>query len=156
MLPIRLCVIFSSSSISWLNFRGILYNVVLNVKQTNTEQELVKLRQIFEDHKTTLRNLSMDLSDISEKIKVVETDLEDVKAANNDISDLRQIQATLLSYAANFNQTESLQGEAKTLFLASSAGRIRLQTVLMIFAPTLTVKYFWWNLNNENCALANK
>lgn len=126
-----------------MNFRGILYNVVLNVKQTNTEQELVKLRQIFEDHKITLRNLSMDLSDISEKIKVVETDLEDVKAANNDISDLRQIQATLLSYAANFNQTESLQGEAKTFFLASSAGRIRLQTVLMIFAPTLTVKYFW-------------
>ena len=126
-----------------LNFRGILYNVVLNVKQTNTEQELVKLRQIFEDHKITLRNLSMDLSDISEKIKVVETDLEDVKAANNDISDLRQIQATLLSYATNFNQTESFQGEAKTFFLASSAGRIRLQTVLMIFAPTLTVKYFW-------------
>ena len=85
----------------------------------------------------------MDLSEISEKIKIVETDLEDVKAANNDISDLRQIQATLLSYAANFNQTESLQGEAKTFFLASSAGRIRLQTVLMIFAPTLTVKYFW-------------
>ena len=126
-----------------MNFRGILYNVVLNVKQTNTDQELVKLRQIFEDHKITLRNLSMDLSDISEKIKVVETDLEDVKATNNDISDLRQIQATLLSYAANFNQTESFQGEAKTFFLASSAGRIRLQTVLMIFAPTLTVKYFW-------------
>ena len=49
-------------------------------------------------HKELFENVSSDLFSISEKIKIVELDLEDVKASSKDIEELKKIQNKLLYY----------------------------------------------------------
>ena len=102
-------------------FSGILYNVVLNVKQSNTEAELQKLKESLGSQNEILEKLSGDLSDISEKISIVESDLENVKAANKDIEDLHEIKDKLLSYATTLNKVE----KTEEAFLASSSYHFR-------------------------------
>ena len=68
-----------------------------------------------------MEKLSGDLSDISEKISIVESDLENVKAANKDIEDLHEIKDKLLSYAATLNKVE----KTEEAFLASSSYHFR-------------------------------
>ena len=68
-----------------------------------------------------MEKLSGDLSEISEKISIVESDLENVKAANKDIEDLREMKDKLLSYATTLNKAE----KTEEAFLASSSYHFR-------------------------------
>ena len=78
-----------------------MYNVVLNIKQTQTESELENLKITLDSHKELFDNVSKDLIVISEKIKIVELDLEDVKASSKDIEELKEIKRS--------NETEFVQ-----------------------------------------------
>ena len=100
---------------------AILYNVALNIKQTQTELEVNSLKMMLNTHKELFENVSSDLVAISEKIKIVELDLEDVKASSKDIEELKKIHNRLLDYASSMNhtQTNALIAETKALHISS-------------------------------------
>merc|ERR1711874_99812 len=123
---------------------AILYNVVLNIKQTQTESELENLKMTLDSHKELFDNVSKDLIVISEKIKIVELDLEDVKASSKDIEELKEINQKLLDYASNLNQTErtGLREETRALFLSSGGGSFRLKPLLIVAILMIPKKCF--------------
>ena len=99
-------------------------------------------------HKELFENVSSDLVEISDKIKVVEVDLETVKAANKDIDELKKIHNKLLDYASkmNFNQKNAMIEETKASYLSSGGGSNFLskahydKKILAIFIMLLTLK----------------
>ena len=98
----------------------------------------------LESHKELFDNVSKDLIVISEKIKIVELDLEDVKASSKDIEELKEINQKLLDYASNFNQSErtSLREETRALFLSSGGGSFRLKPLLIVAILMIPKKCF--------------
>ena len=99
---------------------------------------------ILDSHKELFDNVSKDLIVISEKIKLVELDLEDVKASSKDIEELKEINQKLLDYASNFNQTErnDMREETKALFLSSGGGSFRSKPLLIVVILTILQKCF--------------
>ena len=95
--------------------------MALNIKQTQTELEVNSLKMMLNTHKELFENVSSDLVAISEKIKIVELDLEDVKASSKDIEELKKIHNRLLDYASSMNhtQTNALIAETKALHISS-------------------------------------
>ena len=75
-------------------------------------------------HQELFDNVSSDLVAISEKIKIVELDLEDVKTSSKDIEELKKIQNKLLDYASTMNHTQKTDmiKETKALFMSSGGG----------------------------------
>ena len=98
------------------------------MKQANAEAELQKLKENLGSQNEILEKLSGDLSKISDKISIVESDLENVKAANKDIEDLREIKDKLLSYATTLNKVE----KTEEAMLASSSYHFRPSSYLAI------------------------
>ena len=98
--------------------------MALNIKQTQTENELDSLRMTLSTHQELFENVSSDLVAISEKIKIVELDLEDVKASSKDIEELKKIQDKLLDYASTMNLTQKTKmiKETKALYMSSGGG----------------------------------
>ena len=127
---------------------AILYNVALNIKQTQTESELESLRMMLNNkqnqteseldilkmmintHKELFKNISSDMIEINEKIKVVGVDLENVRTSGKDMDekikvvevDLENVKASskemynrLLDYASKMTSTE-------TSFMSSGGG----------------------------------
>ena len=95
--------------------------MALNIKQTQTELEVNSLKMMLNTHKELFENVSSDLVAISEKIKSVELDLEDVKASSKDIEELKKIHNRLLDYASSMNHTQknALIEETKALHIYS-------------------------------------
>ena len=75
----------------------------------------------LDTHKQLFENVSSVLIELSDKIQLVETDLEEVKAASKDIEELKKIQNKLLEYASSVNQSQqtSLIKETKALYMSS-------------------------------------
>ena len=98
--------------------------MALNIKQTQTENELDSLRMTLNTHQQLFENVSSDLFSISEKIKIVELDLEDVKASSKDIEELKKIQNKLLDYASTMNHTQktNMIKDTKALYMSSGGG----------------------------------
>ena len=95
-------------------------------------------------HKELFENVSSDLVEISDKIGVVEADLQTVKAANEDIDKLKKIHNKLLDYASkmNFNQKNAMIGETKASYLSSGGGSFlskARQEILAIFIMLLLI-----------------
>ena len=130
------------------DFSAIFYNVALNIKQDQSESELDSLRMTLNTHKELFVNVSSDLVEISDKIKVVEVDLESVKASNKDIDELKKIHNKLLDYASkiNFNQKNAMIEETKALYVSSGGGSSFLskahhdKEILAIFIVLLKLK----------------
>ena len=98
-------------------------------------------------HKELFENVSSDLVEISDKIKVVEVDLESVKTAKKDIDELKNIHNKLLDYASkmNFNQKNAMIEETKASYMSSGGGSLLSKAhhgkeILAIFIVLLKFK----------------
>ena len=104
--------------------------IMLNNKQNQTESELDILKMIINTHKELFKNISSDMIEINEKIKVAGVDLENVRTSGLDMDekikvvevDLENVKASskkmyswLLDYASKMTSTE-------TPYMASGGG----------------------------------
>ena len=90
-----------------LYFRGILYNIVLNIKQSNTDSEIANLTSHIQAHQKKLSIVSDDISKFSDKLLVIEEDLANLKEVNEDILKLKRIQQSLSNYATSLKSEEN-------------------------------------------------
>ena len=98
-------------------------------------------------HNELFENVSSDLVEISDKIGVVEADLQTVKASNKDIDELKKIHNKLLDYASkmNFNQKNAMIGDTKASYLSAGGGSFLSKArqdkqILVIFILLLKLK----------------
>ena len=116
-----------------LCFRAILYNIVLNIKQSNTDAEIENLTNHINSHKEKLKIVSADLKQFSEKLVAIEQDLSNLKEANQDIVELKQIQERLADYATSLRSEDS--------FVSSASSYIR-SSVSPLIISCLLLKYY--------------
>jgi len=83
-----------------LTIIAIFYNIVLHMKQNKSEEIILNLRDEIEhqdkQQRYLLANLTMDVIKLSEQIVIIESDLEDLKNATQDIQELKKMQEDLL------------------------------------------------------------
>ena len=108
-----------------LCFRAILYNIVLNIKQSNTDAEIENLTNNINSHKEKLKKVSADLKQFSEKLVAIEEDLSNLKEANKDVLELKQIQERLSDYATSLRTEDT--------FVSSGSSHIRASPLIISF-----------------------
>merc|ERR1712179_226800 len=74
-----------------LSIVGILYNVVLNIKLDKTNLNLGNLKDNVETHREHLLQVSQDLRLMTEKLEIVEKDLENVKGVKKDLEFINEV-----------------------------------------------------------------
>jgi len=83
-----------------LTIIAIFYNIVLHMKQNKSEEIILNLRDEIEhqdkQQRYLLANLTMDVIKLSEQIVIIESDLEELKNATQDIQELKKMQEDLL------------------------------------------------------------
>jgi len=83
-----------------LTIIAIFYNIVLHMKQNKSEEIILNLRDEIEhqdkQQRYLLANLTVDVIKLSEQIVIIESDLEDLKNATQDIQELKKMQEDLL------------------------------------------------------------
>ena len=84
------------------NFRGILYNVVLNIKLDKTNLNLGNLKDNVETHREHLLQVSQDLRLMTEKLEIVEKDLENVKGVKKDLEFINEVKEQMKAYTNKF------------------------------------------------------
>ena len=110
-------------------FRGILYNIILNIKQSNTDSEIANLTNHIQLHQEKLKIVSGELKKFSDKLQVIEEDLSSVKEANEDLRKLKNIQESLSNYATSLRIEEN--------FAPSGSSRIRASALVIIYSLLL-------------------
>ena len=108
-------------------FRGILYNIVLNIKQSNTDSDIENLKSHIESHQEKIKKVSEDLTEFSDKLLEIEEDLSNLKEANEDFLKLKNIQEGLAGYAT------SLRTEDTFLPSGSGSSYTRINALVAFF-----------------------
>ena len=97
----------------------------MNIKQSNTDAEIENLTNQINSHKEKLKIVSSDLKQFSEKLVVIEEDLMNLKEANKDIVELKQIQQRLADYATSLGTEDT--------FVSSGSSHIRASALIISF-----------------------
>ena len=105
----------------------------MNIKQSNTDAEIENLTNHINSHKEKLKIVSADLKQFSEKLVAIEQDLSNLKEANQDIVELKQIQERLADYATSLRSEDS--------FVSSASNYIR-SSVSPLIISCLLLKYY--------------
>ena len=80
-----------------------------------------------------MKTVSEDLKQLSEKLNVIEEDLSNMKEANKDIVELKQIQQRLADYATSLRTEDT--------FVSSGSSHIRPSALIISFV-VLLLKYY--------------
>merc|ERR1719427_1391690 len=91
-----------------MSITGILYNAVLNIKLEKTNTNIEELKEHFDTQQEQLLEVSRDLLEMSGKLGIVETDLENLKGVNEDIETINDIKEKMKSYADIFESAKIL------------------------------------------------
>eukprot|EP00090_Calanus_glacialis_P020488 TRINITY_DN31536_c0_g1_i1.p1 TRINITY_DN31536_c0_g1~~TRINITY_DN31536_c0_g1_i1.p1 ORF type:complete len:206 (-),score=36.74 TRINITY_DN31536_c0_g1_i1:111-728(-) len=91
-----------------LSITGILYNAVLNIKLEKTNSNLGKLKEHIENQQEELIEVSGALKMMSEKLEVVEKDLENVKGVKKDIEFINEVKEQMKAYTNKFDSVKTL------------------------------------------------
>ena len=105
----------------------------MNIKQSNTDAEIENLTNHLNSHKEKLKIVSADLKQFSEKLVAIEEDLSNLKEANKDVLELKQIQERLADYATSLKTEDT--------FVSSGSSHIR-SSALIISVAVLLLKYY--------------
>ena len=90
-----------------------MYNAVLNIKLEKTNSNLGELRNHIENHQEQLIQVSEDLKSMTEKLEVVEKDLENVKGVKKDIEFINQVKEQMKAYTHKFESVKTLPSGAR-------------------------------------------
>ena len=85
-----------------------MYNAVLNIKLEKTNTNIEELKEHFDTQQEQLLEVSRDLLEMSGKLGIVETDLENLKGVNEDIETINDIKEKMKSYADIFESAKIL------------------------------------------------
>ena len=103
----------------------------MNIKQSNTDAEIENLTNHINSHKEKLKIVSADLKQFSEKLVAIEQDLSNLKEANQDIVELKQIQERLADYATSLRSEDSFVSSSASSYIRSSVSPLIISCLLL-------------------------
>ena len=130
-----------------LCFRAILYNIILNIKHSNTDAEIENLTNHIYSNNEKLTNLTNHINSNMDKLKKVSADLnqfsEKLIAIEENMSDLNSNKEKLKTVSADLKQfSEKLVSieedlsdlkEANKNFVSSGSSHIRASVLVISF-----------------------
>jgi len=129
-----------------LTIIAIFYNIVLHLKQNQSEEIIVNLRDKIEHQdkkqRYLLANLTEDVIKLSEQIVIIESDLEDLKNATHDIQELKKMQVELLDSIQNGDSdqfTEAIDNLSLNYLSSSSIQAPYLFSIMLPFILNLAI-----------------
>eukprot|EP00092_Neocalanus_flemingeri_P026279 GFUD01028486.1.p1 GENE.GFUD01028486.1~~GFUD01028486.1.p1 ORF type:complete len:207 (-),score=54.05 GFUD01028486.1:20-640(-) len=91
-----------------MSITGILYNAVLNIKLEKTNSKIEVLEDHIDTQQDRLVQVSEDLLNMSDKLEVVEKDLENLKGVKKDIETIHGIKEKMKDFAHIFESAKIL------------------------------------------------
>merc|ERR1719300_365257 len=93
--------IFLACVISSISIAGILHSAVLNISLEHTNENLKELEINFRNQEDELHKILKGFQEMSQKLNIVEQDLESIKGVQKDIQFIHEVREQMKSLGAD-------------------------------------------------------
>ena len=105
--------------------------MVLNIKLDKTNLKLGNLKDNVDTHREQLSQVSKDLKLMTEKLEIVEKDLENVKGVKKDLEFINEVKEQMKAYTNKFESVKTITSSGSQIVFDKTLSQLFISILFL-------------------------